>query len=445
MTHARILCIVAAFAIAVLIVVAVSAPREAASGWLLAFTYIAAFPLGSLALLMIHRLTGGNWGEALEPVLRPLALTTPLLVLLIIPVLVATPILFPWQHGANGEVTQSVRLLYLNIPSYAARSLLALAGLSGLAFFLPAAEDRAAPFIAGIGLVFYGLVVNYIGLDWILAAEPVFFSTSFGASVAFAQLLSALALAAIVAPRGHSLPDLGALLLVLTLAITYTDFMAVLVMWYGDVPSKVFWFVERVREPWLAIAVAAFIITSLVPIALLIFARVRTSRVALRFHRRGQPHRSRRLPELAPRAGVRSRDHRDSVACAGGDDRVDRRRDYRGLDARNLPTLEHRAWPLNRACRTGLRRRAFRAGRSSCWPPACSCSSDSPWPACGASSTSASPTGCHCRRTNRRRRACKATRRPIWLGSWRSKAQNYPAIAGLIAEQGLCPFPSIAP
>ena len=58
--------------------------------------------------------------------------------------------------------------------------------------------------------------------------------------------------------------------------------MAVLVMWYGDVPSKVFWFVERVREPWLALAVAAFIVASLIPVTALMFARMRASRVALR-------------------------------------------------------------------------------------------------------------------------------------------------------------------
>jgi hypothetical protein len=274
--------IVAALAAAILVVVAVFAPRQAAAGWLLAFTYVAAFPLGSLALLMVHRLTGGRWGDALEPIVRPLALTTPLLVLLVIPVLVAAPILFPWPHGANGEITHSVRLIYLNVPSYAARSLLALAGWSVLAFILPEANNCAAPLIAGIGLVFYVIAINFVALDWVLAAEPPFFSTSFGASLAFTQILAALALAAIVAPRGPSLPDLGALLLVVTLGITYTDFMAVLVMWYADVPSKVFWFLERVREPWLALAITAFVTTSLVPIAVLMFARVRKSRAALR-------------------------------------------------------------------------------------------------------------------------------------------------------------------
>ena len=140
-----ILPVIGALAMAALVVIAVFALRQAAAGWLLAFTYIAGFPLGSLALLLIHRLTGGRWGEALEPFLRPLALTTPLLLLFVVPVLIASPILFPWQHGANGDVTHSVRLIYLNLPSYAARSLIALAGWSVLAYILPGPESRAAP------------------------------------------------------------------------------------------------------------------------------------------------------------------------------------------------------------------------------------------------------------------------------------------------------------
>src|SRR5665213_2471458 len=77
MTRARICLVVAATAAAALVGVALYEPRLTAAGWLLALTYISAFPIGSLALLMIHRLTGGRWGEALEPFLRPLSRTTP--------------------------------------------------------------------------------------------------------------------------------------------------------------------------------------------------------------------------------------------------------------------------------------------------------------------------------------------------------------------------------
>jgi hypothetical protein len=273
--------IIAVAATAALVVAAIFAGRMTAAGWLLALTYASLFPIGSLALLMIHRLTGGRWGEGLEPLLRPLSLATPLLLVFVIPVLVAAPTLFNWQHGFSGEVTHSVRLIYLNIPSYVARALIVLAGWSVFAYILPEPQAPSARLIAGLGLLFHGIAVTVIGFDWILVAQPEFVSTSFGASVAFTQLLAALALAAVLAPR--NLPDLGALMLVVALGITYTDFMAVLVMWYGDVPAKVFWFADRLVEPWRALAVAAFVLASLMPIVLLVFARVRASPGALRF------------------------------------------------------------------------------------------------------------------------------------------------------------------
>jgi hypothetical protein len=273
--------IAAVVASAALVVVAFFDPRSAAGGWLLGFTYVAAFPLGSLAWLMIHRLTGGRWGEALEPFLLPMAQTIPLLLILVVPILLTLPVLFAWTQGASGHVTQSVHLVYLNIPSYAVRSLAALAGWSILAFIVPGARGRAALLIGGIGLVFYAVAVTFAAQDWLLAAEPPFISTSFGASVAFTQLLAALSLAAVFGRRDREFPDLGGLMLVVTLGITYTDFMAVLVMWYGDVPSKIFWFVERIQQPWRALAIAVFIITSVVPIVLLMFARVRANRTAL--------------------------------------------------------------------------------------------------------------------------------------------------------------------
>lgn len=281
MKQIRAMMIVAALAAIALAAIAFYSPRAAAGGWLVAFSYVAAFPLGSLAWLMIHRLTGGRWGEALTPVLLPLAQSAPLLLLFVIPALVAMPVLFPWV-GSHNDISPSVHAIYLNVSSYVVRSLIALIGWSVLAYILPTARGRAALLLAGVGLVFHGIAITFVAQDWLLAVEPPFISTSFGASVAFTQLLAALALAAVLAPRERDLPDLGGLMLVVTLGITYTDFMAVLVMWYGDVPAKVFWFAERIIEPWSTLAVAAFIGASAIPIVFLMFAHVRASRTALR-------------------------------------------------------------------------------------------------------------------------------------------------------------------
>ena len=76
--------------------------------------------------------------------------------------------------------------------------------------------------------------------------------------------------------------DVGGLLLATVLGITYIDFMAVLVIWYGDIPREEIWFVERDRLPWTLLAAAAFVLTSLGPVLALLLSRVRNARRPLR-------------------------------------------------------------------------------------------------------------------------------------------------------------------
>ena len=297
------------------------APNVAAAGWLVGFVFWSSVAVGSLLLMMIHRLTGGRWGLALRPTLEPLAATIPLLFLLIVPVFLAIPLLYPWS-GGTGVVKPDVLTGYLNVPWFIGRSLIALAGWSVLAMLLARTDGQRGMLLAALGLTFHCVVIGPIGFDWILSVAPPFASSSFGASLAVTQLIAALAFVLALPfplPEGERVAseasrvrgsvtidserptpqpstlrgegaqalelvagDLGGLLLACTLGITYIDFMAVLVIWYGDVPRTVAWFVARDHLPWTALAVAAFLLVSLIPFGVLILARVRRSRAALR-------------------------------------------------------------------------------------------------------------------------------------------------------------------
>ena len=279
------LAVVAGFSALALVGFAFHAPRQAAAGWLMAFAFLSAIPLGSLALLMVHRLTGGCWGESLRPALEPAAACTVLLAALLVPVFVALPLLYPWVQGSEG-ITASVARFYLNVPLFVLRSVLAFAGWIMLAFMLPRAGERSGLVLAGVGLVFHAIAVSLLSVDWILSVEPAFISNSFGATVAFVQIYAALACGALFAPNQpirHSVSDLGGLMLTVALGITYINFMAVLVIWYGDLPHKVDWFVERAYPPWNYLAIGAFVLGSVIPIVLLLWARVRRSMPALRW------------------------------------------------------------------------------------------------------------------------------------------------------------------
>jgi hypothetical protein len=232
---------------------------------------------------MIHRLTGGRWGVVLHDVLSATAALVPVMAVLLVPVLIAVPALYPWAHGEGGVIA-SVSQIYLNVPAFVARSVIAFAGWSLLAVAVPRISDARGVLLSAIGLVFYCVLISLVPVDWILSLEHPFYSESFGASVAVTQLLAALAwLAALGLPEdAMTQGDIGGLLLAMVLAITYFDYMALLIIWYSDLPHKEFWFVEREAAPWWMLALVAFLLGSALPILALLLGRVRNHRKPLR-------------------------------------------------------------------------------------------------------------------------------------------------------------------
>ena len=259
------------------------APKAAAGGWLIAFLFWSGIPLGGLLALLIHMLTGGRWGVRFAPEFLTAAAAIPLMALFAVPVLSTLPTLYPWVFG-HGSVPADVAAWYLNPPFFIGRTALAFCGWTLLVFLLPRLTGAAATVAAGVGLIFYGVMICVLGTDWVLSLEPNFVSTSFGATLAFTQLASALAWTAIVArdDGDPAFADLGGLLLATLLGIVYMNFMAVLVIWYGDVPERVAWFVVRTHGPWPLLAWLALICGSAVPILALFLGRWRRSPRALR-------------------------------------------------------------------------------------------------------------------------------------------------------------------
>ncbi|MCB1739027.1 MAG: hypothetical protein KDK91_01555 [Gammaproteobacteria bacterium] len=266
-----------------IVVSAVLWPEQVAVGWLIGLVVTISVSVGSLAWLQIHCLTGGRWGVALRPVLVPAACCTPVLALLFMPLLMYLPGLYQWADDPS-TIEAAVRAWYLNPDAFTARTAIALSGWSILALLTVRRTNGAGVLLAALGLVFHAVSISYISIDWILSMAPGFISTSFGFSFAIMQLLAALAYAALVRPADdrRALHDHAALLLCTTLALAYISFMAVLVLWYGNRPSKVAWLVTRSRAPWSWMTMIALALACLLPACALLDARLRSSRKALR-------------------------------------------------------------------------------------------------------------------------------------------------------------------
>jgi hypothetical protein len=269
---------------ALLVLLVLLIPKATAAGWLVGFAFWSQILIGSLTLIMIHRLTAGRWGLAAAPAVEPAAAATPLLILLAVPLFVAVPTLYPW-HQRPPAIKPDVLSYYLNMPAFVLRSAVALVGWSLFALLLPRVAGRHGQLLAALGLIFNAIAICSISIDWYLSLAAPFNSSSFGASIAIVSLVAALAWATLVAPippDDPALGDLGGLLLATLLGITYMNFMAVLVIWYGDLPAEEIWFVERNEFPWWLFAWAAFVLGSLAPTLALMLSKVRGSRRPLR-------------------------------------------------------------------------------------------------------------------------------------------------------------------
>lgn len=258
-------------------------PRSTPGGLLIAFLFWSGISIGSITAMMIHRLTGGAWGHAYATPFGLAASAIVFVYLIFIAMLFLLPQLYPWMRG-HSAVKPDVAHWYLNVMGFSGRSIVAFSAWTAIALGLTL-RGPAGTRIAAAGLAFHGLVIGAVGLDWIQSVDPPFFSTSFGASLAFTQLIGAFAAAAVLAPVRNPDPvvsDLGGLLLATILGLVYIDFMAYLIIWYGDLPHKVEWFVQRDAAPWVLVAGAMFVLACVVPAFSLFSSRVRRSPVALR-------------------------------------------------------------------------------------------------------------------------------------------------------------------
>jgi hypothetical protein len=273
----------AAFAIFAAVLVAaamlIEGVNATARAWLICFAVASQVPIGSLVLLMIHRLSGGVWGSAFAPVLQPAALCLPLAVLAFVPIALAAHVIYPWI--GSGDATSAVHL-YLNTPAFLARSAVALIGWSilGVIFGL----GLGGQLLAALGLAFYGFTISFVAVDWFLSVDPHYTSTAFGAMIGIQQILTALAATALLSPKtipARSLSDLASFLIAGLLGVVYLELMTFIVDWYGNLPDKAAWYLARSDHRWVAyILVCAFL--CLLSFAMLLLPSVRRARGLMR-------------------------------------------------------------------------------------------------------------------------------------------------------------------
>ncbi|MCA1631778.1 MAG: hypothetical protein LC774_15910 [Acidobacteria bacterium] len=232
--------------------------------YLVAFTFWTGAAVGSLALIMLHHLSGGGWGVVLRRIFEAATRTLPLLAVMFLPVAaaVATRTLYPWTFPAlaNDHAIEHKKL-FLNIPFFLGRTVFYFAAWFALAYFLnkwSLAQDaepdprrrrmlrERMQNVSGPGILLFGLTVTFAAVDWLMEEG----------------------LADVYQPRHFH--DHGKLLLAFVMVWAYFMFSQYLIIWAGNLPEEIPWYLRRLRGGWQYVALALVVLHFALPFVLLL-------------------------------------------------------------------------------------------------------------------------------------------------------------------------------
>ena len=275
-------------------------PDQFYRAYLLSFMAWLGVALGSMAILMIRHLTGGGWGMVIRRILGAAMRTVPLLALLFIPVILGMHKLYIWARPLDQiadkhlrEHLEDITRTYLTTNGFIVRAAIYFAIWNLLSFLLtkwsrendsPGTRDNSGRFktVAGPGLILYGFTVSFAAIDWVMSLDPSWISTIFGLVILIGQVLSAMCFAVVVErilfnykPMSEMLkPDFvhdhGKWMLAFTMVWAYFNFSQWLIIWAGNLPTEITFYLRRLNGGWGRIGLILVLFHFVVPFALLL-------------------------------------------------------------------------------------------------------------------------------------------------------------------------------
>ena len=253
-------------------------PDQFFRSWLIGFLCCLGLSMGSLALLMLQHMSGGQWGMVGRRVFEAASRNLPFVALLFIPLLFGLPRLFLWAQpdAVRTDHILQMKAPYLNVTFFIIRAAIYFAIWLFMSYLLnkwSAEQDRGETgithadsvrfrVVSGPGLVIYVITMTLASVDWIMSLDPHWYSTIFGfilvagqGLAGFALVITVLAILGKVEPlaaylnKGHFL-DLGKLLLAFVMLWAYFSFSQLLIIWSGNLPEEIPFYWVRFRGGW---------------------------------------------------------------------------------------------------------------------------------------------------------------------------------------------------
>ena len=286
--------VTAAVGILLSIVAAMSDMQRFLFDYLTAFVFWGGIAVTAVFFSMLQYLTRAGWSTAVRRIPELLGGFTPLLVVLLLPIVFGVGELYHhWVHPEPGDVILASKSAWLNVPFFTVRLFVYVAIWITMYFVIVGnsfRQDRRNDItptrrnwmLSAPITIFYGVTISFAAFDLLMSLYPHWFSTIFGVYYFSASLVGALAVITIVAvllkkagllgdwlimDRFH---DLGKLLFAFNVFWAYIAFSQYLLIWYADLPEEIIFFTYRFEHGWEVVSMLLLVLHFIIPFILLL-------------------------------------------------------------------------------------------------------------------------------------------------------------------------------
>jgi len=284
--------------------------------YLMGYMICFSFAGGGLVVLMLQYVSGGKWGLLLRRPLEAMTRTIWLVGLMFVPIIFLWKHLYQWAAfptaGAVAEalsnhwvsleqaMTLNAKRAMLNPTAVIVQTALIFGILLLFTYFLnkwslerdadpargtePSYDRWRIKFenLSGPGILIYVILLTVGAIDWIKSLDVTWYSSIWGLQFLVGQGYAVLALGiltVILLSRYEPLKtmlrkteqhDLGKLAFAFVMLNIYLCFAEFLIIWSGNVPDEIPWYLNRIHGGWWVICSADFICHWLIPFTLLL-------------------------------------------------------------------------------------------------------------------------------------------------------------------------------
>ena len=281
----------------VLLIGAFVAPTRVWSNLLVAAFYLVTLALGSLAFVALMNVCGAGWSVAFRRVPEAMGRTLAFGALGVLAVVGVGRSAYSWHaegHSkGHGSGTFWFKEMWLDTNFFLLRAVVIVTLWILFSFVLVQLSRRQdnAPgagsawqtsFASAVFLFLFAGTFSIASFDWLMALEPMWFSTMWGvyqfAGMMMAVLATITVLCLILRDRGplkgvfndEHLHDLGKLQLGFSCFWMYIWFCQYMLIWYSNIPEEASWFVRRMNNAWAPVVILNVIVNWAVPLFVLL-------------------------------------------------------------------------------------------------------------------------------------------------------------------------------